>query len=79
MTWCVAVGCDSNSYKKDRKKVKFFRFPKDDVLKKKWIQIIRRENLPKDPSICELHFDEISFERDMEVSKIIIFQPIAID
>ena len=46
MTWCVAVGCNSNSFTKNRKKgLKFFRLPKDDNLKKKWLQNIKRENL----------------------------------
>ena len=46
MTWCVAVGYNSNSFTKNRKKgLKFFRLPKDDNLKKKWLQNIKRENL----------------------------------
>ena len=70
MTWCVAVGCNSNSFTKDRKKgLKFFRLPKDN-LKKKWLPNNKRENLPKTPTLCQLHFEENCFKRDPEVSKI---------
>ena len=58
MTWCVAVGCARNSFTKDRKKgLKFFRLPKDDNLKKKWLQNIERENLPKTLTPCQLHLE----------------------
>ena len=71
MNWCVAVGCNSNSFTKDRKKgLKFFRLPKHDNLKKKWLQNIKRENLPKTPTLCQLHFEGHCFKRDLEVSKI---------
>ena len=56
MTWCVAVRCNRNSFTKDRKNgLKFFRLPKDDNLKKKWLQNIKMENLPKPPTLCQLH------------------------
>ena len=43
MVWCAAVGCNNNSFKKSRdKSITFFRLPKDDSLKKKWLN-----NLPK--------------------------------
>ena len=71
MSWCVAVGCNSNSFTKDRKKsLKFFQLPKDDNLKKKWLQNIKRENLPKTPTLCQLYFEEHCFKRDLKVSKI---------
>ena len=71
MTWCFAFSCNSNSFTKDRKKsLKFFRLPKYDNLKKKWFQNIKRKNLPKTPTLCQLYFEEHRFKRDLEVSKI---------
>ena len=59
MTWCVTVGCNCKSFIKDQNKgLKFFRLPKDDNLKKKWLQNIKRRNLPKTPKLCQLHFEE---------------------
>ena len=49
---------------------KFYRLPKDDNLMKKWLQNIKRENLPKTPTLCQLHFKEHCFKRDLEGSKI---------
>ena len=71
MTWCVAVDYNCNSFTKDQNKgLKFFRLPKDDNLKKKWLQNIKRRNLPKTPKLCQLHFEEHCFKKDLEVSKI---------
>ena len=48
MTWCVAVGCSSNYFKKNRiEGISFYQLPKDDFfLKKRRPQNIKRENLP---------------------------------
>ena len=74
MTWCVAVVCNSNSFTKNRRKgLRFFSMPKNEKLKKEWLTNIKRVNLPKDPSICQLHFEESCFKRDLEVSKYSIF------
>ena len=73
MPWCVVVGCNNNTFKKNRDKdVSFFRIPKDGSLKRRWVQNIKRENLPKDPKICHLHFEESCFKRDLQVSFILI-------
>ena len=73
MPWCVVVGCNNNTFKKNRDKdVSFFRIPKDGSLKRRWVQNIKRENLPKDPKICHLHFEESYFKRDLQVSFILI-------
>ena len=70
MTWCVAVDCNSNTFKANRNKdVKFFPMPKDENLKKKWLANIKRENLPNNPKICHLHFEEFCFKRDLQVRK----------
>ena len=69
MTWCVAVDCSSNSFTKNRVKgLRFFQLPKNEILKKRWLQNIKRENLPKNPTVCELHFEENCFKRDLQVN-----------
>ena len=69
MTWCVVVDCHNNSFTKERKEVRFFGFPKDAALRKQWIHKIKRENLPKNPTVCEEHFEKSCFKRDLQVSK----------
>ena len=71
MTWCVAVSCSSNYFTKKRVKgLRFFKLPKDESLKKRWLQNIKRDNLPKHPSVCEMNFEENCFKRDLQVSNI---------
>ena len=70
MVWCVAVGCNNNSIKKDHEKVSFYTFPKDESLKKRWIANIKRENINKYPRICHKHFEDSCFKRDLEVTMI---------
>ena len=68
MPWCIAVDCNSNTFKSNRdKNVSFYGLPKDENLKKRWLQNIKRENLPKDKKICHLHFEEHCFKRDLKV------------
>ena len=39
MEFCVAVNCGNNSFKKQKNRwCKFFRLPKDEKLKKKWLR-----------------------------------------
>jgi len=39
--------------------VQFFRFPKDEIMKRKWIQQCGLTELPgKAPRICSVHFNE---------------------
>ena len=73
MPWCVDVGFNNNTFKKNRDKdVSFFRIPKDRSLKRRLVQNTKRENLPKDPKICHSHFEESCFKRDLQVSFILI-------
>ena len=69
MSWCIAVNCSSNSFTKKRVKgLRFFQLPKSGSLKKKWGN---GENIPKNPSVCELHFEENCFKTDLQVSKLL--------
>lgn len=68
MPWCVAVNCNSNTYMPDRvKNISFYGLPKDKDIKQRWLQNIKRENMPKDKKLCHLHFEEDCFKRDLEV------------
>ena len=58
---CYAINCENSTFKckKNNVKVKFFRFPKDEGLKRKWIQACGRD--PSAPirnhhRVCSEHF-----------------------
>ena len=68
MVHCVAVDCVNNT-RGGNKNISFYRLPRDNSLKKIWIQKIKRENLPNQENIrlCHLHFEDSCFERDLKV------------
>ena len=73
MPWCVVVGCNNSTFKKNRDEdVSFFRIRKDETPERRSVQNIKRENLLKDPKIYHLHFEESCFKRDLQVSFILI-------
>ena len=66
---CVAAGC-SNTYSDN---VSLFKFPKDPVLRHKWVKNVQRTraqwNGPSDHSVlCSQHFDSSCFERDSDLA-----------
>lgn len=66
---CVAAGC-SSTYSDD---VSLFKFPKDPVLRQKWIRQVQRTRAqwsgPSEHSVlCSKHFDGSSFEPDSELA-----------
>ena len=68
MPWCIAVECSNNTFKLNRNKnISFYSLPKDKDLKKRWLQNIKRENLPTDQKLCHIHFEEHCFARDLKV------------
>ena len=50
MVHCVAVDCVNNT-RGGNKNISFYRLPRDNSLKKIWIQKIKRENLPNQENI----------------------------
>ena len=69
MSYCVAVRCNNNSFRKNREKgTSFYSFPKDNTLNQKWIQNIKRMNLPNDPKFCHYHLESSCFKRDLQVN-----------
>ena len=66
---CVAAGC-SNTYSEN---VSLFKFPKDPVLRQKWVKNVQRMRAqwsgPSEHSVlCSQHFDSSCFERDSELA-----------
>ena len=47
----------------------FFRLPRDEKLKKVWLNNLKSENQPREEniSLCSLHFEKDSLERDLKV------------
>ena len=65
---CAAYGC-TNKWKADYE-IRFYKIPKDNDLRQKWLNNIRREGkLPKDENfyICSIHFEESCFQWDLKV------------
>lgn len=66
---CTVAVCKNSWEKgqKDGKKVKFFCFPKDSELRQQWVDFCQRGGKwkPDFGRICEDHFKEIDFERDL--------------
>ena len=51
---CSVSGCTSG--RKGSEKVQTFRYPSDDVMKKKWLKLIGRTTVGKDAVVCKKHF-----------------------
>ena len=65
---CAAYGC-TNKWKADPE-TRFDEIPKDNDLRQKWLNNIRRKGkLPNDENIyiCSIHFGERSFQRYLKV------------
>ena len=73
MVYCSAVDCTSNnSGGKDGKKdcnISFLRLPRDEKSKKVCLDNLKSENQSREEniSLCSLHFEEDSLERDLKV------------
>ena len=65
--YCVAFGCSNTSSKPG---ISCFRFPKDPVLKKKWIEQVR-DKWPEGPSknsvVCSEHFTQDCFDASSQL------------
>ena len=51
---CSVTGCTSG--RKGSEKVQVFRYPQDDLMKKKWLNLIGKESVGKDAVVCKKHF-----------------------
>ena len=54
MPSCSVFGCTSG--RKGSEKVQTFRYPTDDILKRKWLKLIGKETVGKDAVVCRKHF-----------------------
>uniref|UniRef100_A0A1A7XXA4 THAP domain-containing protein 1 n=1 Tax=Iconisemion striatum TaxID=60296 RepID=A0A1A7XXA4_9TELE len=59
--FCLVYGCDSSSYAFPE--LSFHRFPKDEELRRKWLEVAQRDEGSLRPSsyICSRHFDASCF------------------
>ena len=82
MVICAALGYGSNSITSKKLNLSLYQLPREEALKiareKKSRREKRREKLPADENIrvCNLHFEEECFERDLQVYS--IYMPINI-
>ena len=78
MVICAAVGCGSNSNTSKELNISLYQLPREEALKIAWKQKLWREMLLADENIrvCNLHFEEECFERDLQVYS--IYMPINI-
>ncbi|XP_067629249.1 THAP domain-containing protein 1-like [Eurosta solidaginis] len=65
---CAVFGCNNNNKNSNKKKWRFFHFPKDAVVAKKWLNFCRRKDVVnlKSACICEIHFTHEDFERNIQ-------------
>lgn len=64
---CAVYKCN-NSYKNRLPVVTFHRFPKSDIMRKKWAHLCSRDDKfnMANSRICSEHFLEADFKRDLK-------------
>ena len=69
MVICVAI--DRKSASRQGKVISFYKFPRNENLKQKWLLKIKRSNIQsmQHARICHLHFKADCFKRDLQVRK----------
>ena len=75
MVICTAVGCGSNSNTSKELNMSLYQLLREEALKISWKQKLQQEKLPADENIrvCNFHFEEECFERNLQVYSIYIF------
>lgn len=67
---CAVCGCDSDNQAKKNpcRDVKFFRFPKDEEFRKKWVHATGREDKFnfKNSVVCSKHFVESDYKINLQ-------------
>ena len=66
MVHCCVPGCINHSSKTSN--ISYHRIPSDKALRKAWLAMIRRDNLPplKNCYVCSEHFTDDCFESDLK-------------
>ena len=57
-----AFGCSNQAKNRKDTSISFHVFPKDNRLRRAWIQAVGRTSLPKSPRLCSEYFDAYCFE-----------------
>ena len=62
---CAVFGCYSSYHKKEN--ITFHKFPKDEELKRQWIQLCKRADQinVKNARVCSLHFEPAAYKRNL--------------
>ncbi|XP_063826089.1 THAP domain-containing protein 2-like [Ostrinia nubilalis] len=66
---CSVLGCGIKS----ENRISLHRFPNNEVMKKKWLEIIGPNNInPKHrkPAVCSMHFQESCINRTLDVTRL---------
>ncbi|XP_002027853.2 uncharacterized protein LOC6602802 [Drosophila persimilis] len=64
---CAVKNCGNNNRNENRKKWRYFHFPKDNTQLQKWIEFCERDGInPSTACICNEHFKSEDFERNMQ-------------
>ncbi|XP_022226415.2 uncharacterized protein LOC111076779 [Drosophila obscura] len=64
---CAVRNCGNNNSNENRKKWRYFHFPKDNPQLQKWIEFCERDALNTSTAcICNEHFKSDDFERNMQ-------------
>jgi len=58
----VAFGCSNQAKNRKDTSISFHVFPKDNRLRRAWIQSVGRTSLPKGPRLCSEYFDAYCFK-----------------
>ncbi|XP_053601619.1 THAP domain-containing protein 3-like [Plodia interpunctella] len=72
MPKCSIVMCGASKNKK-RPRLTLHRFPRNETLKIKWLEVIGEENINprhKEWVVCSLHFEESCFNRTLDVIRL---------
>ncbi|XP_046664296.1 THAP domain-containing protein 6-like [Homalodisca vitripennis] len=64
MVSCVAYGCSNNSNKNKGSNITYHSFPKNEDLKRKWMNALKRKDWApsKWSRVCSAHFKEADFD-----------------
>nr|XP_017021175.1 52 kDa repressor of the inhibitor of the protein kinase [Drosophila kikkawai] len=64
---CAVNNCGNNNRHSNKSKWRFFHFPREPTLLKKWVDFCERDNInPETACICNEHFVAEDFERNMQ-------------
>ncbi|CAH2087579.1 unnamed protein product [Euphydryas editha] len=72
MPSCCIKQCSARK-RNNQPTLTFHRFPTNEIMKKKWLEIIGSENIKprlKSLFVCSMHFDESSFNRTLDIVRL---------